>query len=429
MNIPIIKQKIPNTAPSAFTCNDSGSKSQGNCENKCPKNKVLSIAKVNGKAVVTMDDCTFYEGEATVFDESTLNTAKKLVTGIKVDIPSNSIKVTYHENKTGEKSIETITLPDEVHVVSGDTTASTLTLAHNTGDVITVDLTTFKTGVMNDVRTALTDAISAAVANINSGISTQLSTINSQLSEVPTNISKVKVKSFTFDKDKKEITLTLNSGDSFVINLSELIAPDKYISSGSILNGNKLKLVFADGSTVEIDLTSLIAVAKSATFTGVTFSDTNLVWELSDGNTLTTNISGALNNIVTTVQNSIQTSMIQNATREVINNVVHLDYRIVNQAGNYTLAAADLDGRTLVRGTATGNQQITIPKPANERTAIGKAVIIRKAAGVAGSLLTLVPSSGVTLTPSDGAVLRRVGSTVTLVYTGSNNWDIFGELP
>lgn len=429
MITPIIRQRTSSATHSAFTCNDTGSKGQLQSESKIPKNKVLSIAKVNGKAVVTMDDSTFIEGDATVFDESTLNSAKKLITELTVDKSTNSIKLTYHENKTGAKTIETIELPDEVHVVSGESSESTLTLSHNTGDVITVDLTLFKNGVMTDVRTLLTDTISAAVANINSGITTQLTTITSQLSEIPKDITKVKVKSFAFDKVKKEITLTLNSGDSFTINLSELITPDKYISSGSILNGNKLKLVFADNSTIEIDLTPLITVAKSATFTGVTFSETNLVWELSDGNTLTTSISGALEKITAKVQDSIQTSMIQTATTQVINNVVHLDYRIVNQANNYTLAAADLDGRTLVRGTSTGNQQITIPKPANERTAIGKAVIIRKAAGTTGSLLTLVPGSGVTLTPSDGAVLRRVGSTVTLVYTGSNNWDIFGELP
>ena len=68
------------------------------------------------------------------------------------------------------------------------------------------------------------------------------------------------------------------------------------------------------------------------------------------------------------------------------------------------------------------------PKPDNE-SLIGRVVVIRKAAGNLGTLLTVTGSNGVTITPADISPLRRVGSEISLVYVGYGVWAATGELP
>lgn len=101
-------------------------------------------------------------------------------------------------------------------------------------------------------------------------------------------------------------------------------------------------------------------------------------------------------------------------------------YRLVDKAQDYTLEAEDFDGRTIVRGTLDGDQVITVGRPPEAFK--GKSVIVRKAAGDIDTTL-LLQADNVTFSPPDAVMLRRVGSTVTLMYTGDGNWDIYGELP
>lgn len=101
-------------------------------------------------------------------------------------------------------------------------------------------------------------------------------------------------------------------------------------------------------------------------------------------------------------------------------------YRLVDQAEDYTLLDADFDGRTIIRATKDGDQIIKIPRPPEAFK--GKSVIVRKVAGGVDTTL-LLQEEGSTLSPPDATMLRRVGSTVTLMYTGDGNWDIYGELP
>ena len=95
----------------------------------------------------------------------------------------------------------------------------------------------------------------------------------------------------------------------------------------------------------------------------------------------------------------------------------------------YTLEDSDFDGNTLIRCTSENSAvNITIPSPPSENF-IGSGITIRKSNGNQNTLLNLIPSDGVTITPLDITPLRRIGSTVVLVYVGNGIYEAFGELP
>ena len=99
-------------------------------------------------------------------------------------------------------------------------------------------------------------------------------------------------------------------------------------------------------------------------------------------------------------------------------------YRIVNAATNYTLVQADLKGNTIVRCTSVAANTVTLPA-VNENMIIGSVISIRQ---VGVGVVTIAGAAGVTVSPSDSLVLRRTGSTATLVYVGSNTFDLISEL-
>lgn len=100
----------------------------------------------------------------------------------------------------------------------------------------------------------------------------------------------------------------------------------------------------------------------------------------------------------------------------------------VKTVGNdYTTTEEDFDGNTYIRvDTTEPSANIFVTLPLQEFK--GKSLIIRKVAGDHNTLLNIIPSDGVTITPADITPLRRVGSTVTLVYVGDGVYDAFGEL-
>lgn len=115
-------------------------------------------------------------------------------------------------------------------------------------------------------------------------------------------------------------------------------------------------------------------------------------------------------------------------TQYVINNLLNLKYVINTQAEDYTLTQDDFNGYTIIHAVKDGNQTITIPKPASEDL-IGRAVVIHKGAGAAGTLLYLETDTGVELVARDVTPLRRVGSSVCLIYLGNGKFLSLGELP
>lgn len=102
-------------------------------------------------------------------------------------------------------------------------------------------------------------------------------------------------------------------------------------------------------------------------------------------------------------------------------------FRIKTVSNGYSTVDTDFDGRTLLRVDSSNNASITVTKPASEDF-VGLTLTIRKVSGDS-STLTINAGSNVTISPSDLTTLRRIGSTVTLLYIGNGVYDAFGELP
>lgn len=102
-------------------------------------------------------------------------------------------------------------------------------------------------------------------------------------------------------------------------------------------------------------------------------------------------------------------------------------FRIKNVSSGYSTVNADFDGRTLLRVESSNNANITVTKPASEDF-VGLTLTIRKVSGDSSSL-TIKAGTNVTIIPNDLTTLRRIGSTVTLLYIGNGVYDAFGELP
>ena len=225
-------------------------------------------------------------------------------------------------------------------------------------------------------------------------------------------------------------TITLKDNTKFDTDFSGLITADKFVNSGAVISGNKLQLSFNDGSNVEIDLSSIVVTSSGETvlITGGSINGNTLTLNLSNNTSIDVDITGLISGIVNQVTNNIESTVIENATNQVINNFLKLGYRINTQDSNYTLVQDDFDGRTIVRMNSASNQTLTAIKPDSEEK-IGTVVMVRRSNGNAGTLLTLVAGEGVTLSPRDISPLRRIGSSVSLIYIGNGYWDVFGELP
>ena len=212
-----------------------------------------------------------------------------------------------------------------------------------------------------------------------------------------------------------------------VITLS--ISADNYVHSGTVLANKTLRLFLKDGTHIDIDLSAIGGASSTVLPTGGRIENTNLIITLSNGSEISIDITELLQDAVNKITNNIQTKVITDATNTVTNTVLSkLQFRINKQNEDYELTQEDFDGLTLVYAEKAGNQTITVPKPDNE-SLIGRVVVIRKAAGSLGSLLTVTGSNGVTITPPDISPLRRVGSEISLVYVGDGVWAATGELP
>lgn len=102
-------------------------------------------------------------------------------------------------------------------------------------------------------------------------------------------------------------------------------------------------------------------------------------------------------------------------------------FRINNQCNDYTTLEEDFDGATIIRCCGDTDQAITITMPPNEEF-IGKTLSIRKIEFNETSTVTLIAGEGVSLNPADCNVLRRSGSSATLLYIGEGYFDVFCEL-
>lgn len=126
----------------------------------------------------------------------------------------------------------------------------------------------------------------------------------------------------------------------------------------------------------------------------------------------------------TEVDNKLST-ITQNVTN-LTNNITNFvpKYRIISRSTSYTLLNADLKGDTIIRCTGSALVGITLP-PIGAGMTIGTTVTIRR---VGTGTVNIVAANGVTINPNDSLVLRRSGSTATLVYVANNTFDLITEL-
>lgn len=338
-------------------------------QSKCPTNRIISISRLGDKVVVTLNDCTYYEADLSTIDFSTFSTGSGLtVISVKAKENGNVLEVTYKDINTGEITKEDV-------IIEGDT-----------------------------------QDIENLINNLNNKI----------------DASKIK----STELNNGTYTITLKDNTKFDTDFSGLITADKFVNSGAVISGNKLQLSFNDGSSIEIDLSSIVNTSSGETvlITGGSINGNTLTLNLSNNTSVDVDITGLISDIVNQVTNNIESKVIENATNQVINNFLKLGYRINTQDSNYTLVKDDFDGRTIVRMNSASNQTLTVIKPDSEEK-IGTVVMVRRSNGNAGTLLTLVAGEGVTLSPVDISPLRRIGSSVSLIYIGKGYWDVFGELP
>lgn len=363
--VPIIEKK--KKAVVTKSCNKSEPSKV--TQSKCPTNRIISISRLGDKVVVTLNDCTYYETDLSTIDFSTFSTGSGLtVISVKAKESGNVLEVTYRDINTGEITKEDV-------IIKGDTQ----------------DIENLINNLNNKI-----DASKIKSTELNNGI----------------------------------YTITLKDNTKFNTDFSGLITADKFVNSGAVISGNKLQLSFNDGSNVEIDLSSIVVTSSGETvlITGGSINGNTLTLNLSNGTNIDVDITGLISGIVNQVTNNIESTVIENATNQVINNFLKLGYRINTQDSNYTLVQDDFDGRTIVRMNSASNQTLTVIKPDSEEK-IGTVVMVRRSNGNAGTLLTLVAGEGVTLSPVDISPLRRIGSSVSLIYIGNGYWDVFGELP
>lgn len=390
-------------------------------QSKCPTNRIISISKLGDKVVVTLNDCTYYEADLSTIDLSTLQTNSGKVV-VKVDANAdNSLTVHYRDLKSGADTKEVITLPPEIHITAGSIgkDKNSIVLEMNDGSVVTIDMTLLKEGI-----------ISSITNTINQLVDNGLTDIKTLINNLTQKVEQYKIKETTLNPTSHVFTIKLNNDETFDTDFSGLITADKFVNSGAVISGNKLQLIFNDGSTVEIDLSSIVVNSSGETvlITGGSINGNTLTLNLSNNTSVDVDITGLISGIVNQVTNNIESTVIENATNQVINNFLKLGYRINTQDSNYTLVQDDFDGRTIVRMNSASNQTLTVIKPDSEEK-IGTVVMVRRSNGNAGTLLTLVAGNGVTLSPVDISPLRRIGSSVSLIYIGKGYWDVFGELP
>ena len=98
---------------------------------------------------------------------------------------------------------------------------------------------------------------------------------------------------------------------------------------------------------------------------------------------------------------------------------------INNQVASYTLVLADAGAR--VRINSASATTLTVPPNSSVAFPIGTQIIIKRVGS--GDYVTITAGSGVTFSNADSALrLRVAGSSCVLTKTGTDTWDLEGDL-
>lgn len=95
---------------------------------------------------------------------------------------------------------------------------------------------------------------------------------------------------------------------------------------------------------------------------------------------------------------------------------------INTQAGDYTIELLDIGG--LVRMTSSSANNLTVPAESTTYFPVGTTVSVRQAGS---GQTTIVADGGVTITTPSSLSLRVQNSSIQLVKTGTNTWDLIGD--
>lgn len=139
-------------------------------------------------------------------------------------------------------------------------------------------------------------------------------------------------------------------------------------------------------------------------------------------------ILSILDNSIQTVitSNSMSSSSNLNGYSSVGNNSNNgIKYRMVTVGNDYELTSDDCNGNTIIRVNSTADTNLYIPINIADDTHIGVSLTIYNTQDF---IVDIVPKSEVTLIANDSSLLRRSGSAITLIYSGNNNWDMYGEI-
>lgn len=96
---------------------------------------------------------------------------------------------------------------------------------------------------------------------------------------------------------------------------------------------------------------------------------------------------------------------------------------IVDKDDNYVLQLSD--AQKYVRVSNASPVSVTVPDNEDVAFPIGTSIIVRQ---VGAGQVSLVEDTAVTINTPETLLLRKQGSTVTLVKVGENEWDVMGDL-
>lgn len=131
-----------------------------------------------------------------------------------------------------------------------------------------------------------------------------------------------------------------------------------------------------------------------------------------------------LNNAITSLDfKGTDFNIIEQGTNEVLIEVN--DTASINtQAGDYQLTVADAK-RTMIRMTSSSANNLTVPTNATAAIPIGSVVTVRQAGS---GQTTIVAAGGVTVNTPETLLLRKQGSSASLIKVGTDEWDLTGDL-
>lgn len=119
-----------------------------------------------------------------------------------------------------------------------------------------------------------------------------------------------------------------------------------------------------------------------------------------------------------------------NGTKDVFLTVSALSLGALNsitlnkQTANYTLTAADYDGRTRVDFNSSSNLVLTVPSQANVSCANGMTVVVSRSGN---GTVTITQQANVTVANSSSNTLRAQNSFAAIQMDAPDIWKLFGD--